>query len=235
MHIFEVNRKESARILLSLNRYFAAGTFKSTPSAEGDDVPVSTISLESLIISTILSTMFLLPNSPCKLIYYGSVITELCKSSPNTVAPPVGRSVRKLFTLMGSAGLDIEVQRRAAQWFAIHLSNFGFQWMWKEWCVILAASIDRRGLIWCRVPELVLSASHPKRAFMRRLAELEVRLAYHDRILDTLPEVMAAPDAGVLPSEAPEPVWPYEREGGSPRICKDVVLMVRTPSSRRGS
>lgn len=94
---------------------------------------------------------------------------------------------------------------------------------------------DRRGLIWCRVPELVLSASHPKRAFMRRLAELEVRLAYHDRILDTLPEVMAAPDAGVLPSEAPEPVWPYEREGGSPRICKDVVLMVRTPSSRRGS
>jgi nuclear cap-binding protein subunit 1 len=135
VHIFEVNRKESARILLSLNRYFTAGTFKSTPTAEGDDVPVSTISLESLIISTILSTMFLLPNSPCKLIYYGSVITELCKSSPNTVAPPVGRSVRKLFTLMGSAGLDIEVQRRAAQWFAIHLSNFGFQWMWKEWCV----------------------------------------------------------------------------------------------------
>jgi hypothetical protein len=88
---------------------------------------------------------------------------------------------------------------------------------------------DRRELIWCRVPELVLPASHPKRAFMRRLAE-----AYHDRILDTLPEVMAAPDAGVLPSEAPEPVWPYEREGGSSRTCKDAVLMVRTPSSCRG-
>jgi hypothetical protein len=94
---------------------------------------------------------------------------------------------------------------------------------------------DRHELIWCRVPELVLPASHPKRAFMRRLAELEVRLAYHDRILDTLPEVMAAPDAGVLPSEAPEPVWPYEREGGSSRTCKDVVLMFRTPSSCRGS
>jgi nuclear cap-binding protein subunit 1 len=136
VHVFEVNRKESARILLSLVRYFSPGTFKSSAPCptDGDaEVPTSTLSIESLIISTILGAMFLLPISPCKSVYYGSVITELCKSSPNTVAPPVGRSVRRLFTMMGGEGLDIEIIRRTAEWFAIHLSNFGFQWMWKEW------------------------------------------------------------------------------------------------------
>lgn len=77
--------------------------------------------------------MFALPKSPLVFIYYGSVITELCKLSPNTVAPPVGRAVRRLYGMMGTEGLDCEIARRAADWFAVHLSNFGFQWMWKEW------------------------------------------------------------------------------------------------------
>jgi nuclear cap-binding protein subunit 1 len=128
VHIFEVNRKESARILLTVPRFLTEGTFKST-SGEG----TSTYSLESLIISTLLNALFLLPNAPCKEIYYGSVITELCKSSPNTVAPPVGRAVRKLYTLLGDDALDVEIARRLGEWFAVHLSNFGFQWMWKEW------------------------------------------------------------------------------------------------------
>lgn len=79
--------------------------------------------------------MLTLPKSHHKLIYYGSVITELCKASPNTVAPPVGRSMRKIFSLLGTEGLDVEIARRVAEWFSVHLSNFGFQWMWKEWYV----------------------------------------------------------------------------------------------------
>lgn len=62
------------------------------------------------------------------------------------------------------------------------------------------------------MPELELPAGHPKRAFMRRIVDLEVRLAYHDRILETLPEPMTQ-DASVI-SDAPDPVWPYEQEGG---------------------
>lgn len=134
VHIFEVNRKECARLLLAIRQHLTLDTFKPLKApAEGEAPPVSTLSLESLIISTILSVMFTLPTPPHDLIYYGSVITELCKLSPNTVAPPVGRAVRKLFTLLGTEGLDNEIARRAAEWFAIHLSNFGFQWMWKEW------------------------------------------------------------------------------------------------------
>ena len=86
-----------------------------------------------MIVQTFLSTMCTLPDSPSPILFYGSVLTELCKLSPNTVAPPVGRAVRKIFSLLGAEGLDVEVGRRISEWFATHLSNFGFQWMWKEW------------------------------------------------------------------------------------------------------
>lgn len=184
--IYEVNRKDAARILLSLSRYVAPGTFKS----EGSE---STYSVESLIVGTILSTLFTLPNTPQKPIYYGSVVTELCKLSPNTVAPPVGRAVRKVFTHLGQDGLDVEIARRCADWFSAHLSNFGFQWMWKEW-----------------IPDLELPAAHPRRAFMRRVVDLEIRLAYHDRILQTLPDPMLEKGANVVSDDAPDPVWVYE-------------------------
>jgi nuclear cap-binding protein subunit 1 len=136
VHIFEVNRKECARLLLAIRQYMPKDTFKPlATTTEDPSASTSTISLESLVVSTILSVMFTLPTPPYDLIYYGSVITELCKLSPNTVAPPVGRAVRKLFTMLGAEGLDNEIARRAAEWFAVHLSNFGFQWMWKEWYV----------------------------------------------------------------------------------------------------
>jgi nuclear cap-binding protein subunit 1 len=129
--LFEVNRKECARILLGLRTFITPGTFKSSNPEES----TSTLSLESLIISTLLSSMLNLPSAPFPQVYYTSLIAELCKASPNTVAPPVGRAVRKMFGMMGSEGLDVEVIRRTADWFATHLSNFGFQWMWKEWLV----------------------------------------------------------------------------------------------------
>ncbi|OCF55167.1 nuclear cap-binding protein subunit 1 [Kwoniella mangroviensis CBS 10435] len=200
INIYEVNRKECATLLLSLRKFLPPNTFKpvNPPTEEDEDKVLSTWSSESLTISTLLNSLLTLPRSTYKSIYYGSVITELCKISPNTVAPPVGRAVRKIFSYLGAGGsegtLDIECQNRVAVWFSTHLSNFGFQWMWKEW-----------------IPDLDLPLSHPKRAFMRRVTELEVRLAYYDRILDTLPEPMKAEGAGVISSEPPEPFWPYEK------------------------
>jgi nuclear cap-binding protein subunit 1 len=186
-------------------------TFKPLPSTTEDPAAsTSTVSLESLVVSTILSAMFTLPKPPYDLIYYGSVITELCKLSPNTVAPPVGRAVRKLFTMLGSEGLDNEIARRAAEWFAVHLSNFGFQWMWKEWYAQLS-SLGRSQLT-SRIPDLELPSAHPRRAFIRKVVDSEVRLAYHNRILQTLPEQMQAKEAEVI-GEDPQPLWPYEREG----------------------
>ena len=48
---------------------------------------------------------------------------------------------------------------------------------------------------------------------MRRVVESEVRLAYHDRVMQTLPEAMLAEGAAVISAEPPEPFWPYEKDG----------------------
>jgi nuclear cap-binding protein subunit 1 len=71
-----------------------------------------------------------------------------------------------------------------------------------------------------RIPDLELPSAHPRRAFIRKVVDSEVRLAYHDRILQTLPEPMQAKEAEVI-GEDPQPNWPYEREGEStihPRV-----------------
>lgn len=78
----------------------------------------------------------MLPESLYKSIYYIALITELCKSSPQTVGPAVGKSIRRLYALLAD-GLDVEVAHRFAEWFAVHMSNFGFQWVWKEWQVTM--------------------------------------------------------------------------------------------------
>ncbi|KAF9457993.1 MIF4G like-domain-containing protein [Collybia nuda] len=194
LNIFEVNRKECARLLLEYPKWTPPGTFKPKPGAPNEAEPIvgKDWQLESTIIETILGAFLILPESSHKSIYYIGLITELCKLSPSTVGPAVGKSIRRLYGSL-SEGLDVEVARRFAEWFAVHMSNFGFQWVWKEW-----------------VPDLALAVQHPRRAFMRRALEFEIRLSYHDRILKTLPEAMQAPDAFTIPEQAPGPDFEYD-------------------------
>ncbi|KAF7969405.1 hypothetical protein HWV62_27397 [Athelia sp. TMB] len=195
--IFEVNRKECVRLLMEYPKWALPGSFKAKPGApaaeEGAEVdPEKGWQLESTIIETILGAFFLLPEPTHKSIYPISLITELCKLSPSTVGPAVGKSIRKLYGALAD-GLDVDAARRFAEWFAVHMSNFGFQWVWKEW-----------------IPDLALVGQHPKRAFMRRALEFEIRLSYHDRILKTLPPAMQEEDANVIPGQAPGPDFDYE-------------------------
>ncbi|KAF8075867.1 armadillo-type protein [Lyophyllum atratum] len=192
--IFEVNRKECARLLLEYPKWNLPGAFKPKPGAPTDvePAPGKDWQLESTVIETILGALLILPESSHKSIYYISLITELCKLSPSTVGPAVGKSIRKLYGTL-SEGLDVEAARRFAEWFAVHMSNFGFQWVWKEW-----------------VPDLALTVQHPRRTFMRRAIEFEIRLSYHDRILKTLPEAMHPPEAFTVPEQAPGPDYEYD-------------------------
>ncbi|GLB33280.1 putative MIF4G like protein [Lyophyllum shimeji] len=192
--IFEVNRKECARLLLEYPKWNLPGAFKPKPGAPSDvePAPGKDWQLESTLIETILGALLILPESSHKSIYYMSLITELCKLSPSTVGPAVGKSIRKLYSFL-SEGLDVEGARRFAEWFAVHMSNFGFQWVWKEW-----------------VPDLALAVQHPRRTFIRRAVELEIRLSYHDRILKTLPEPMQSPDALTISEQAPGPDFEYD-------------------------
>ncbi|KAF8966447.1 MIF4G like-domain-containing protein [Flammula alnicola] len=192
--IFEVNRKDCARLLLEYPKWNLPGTFKPKPGATiaVEPAPGKDWQLESTIIETVLGAYLILPESSRKSIYYIALITELCKLSPSTVGPAVGKSIRKLYNSL-SDGLDVEAARRFAEWFAVHMSNFGFQWVWKEW-----------------VPDISLPVQHPRRAFMRRAVEFEIRLAYHDRILKTLPESMQSADAYTISEQAPGPAYEYD-------------------------
>lgn len=83
-----------------------------------------------------------MPFSPIRpAVYYSSLVAELCRLSPATVAPALGKCVRRLFAGLGESSgeegetviLEAEGMRRFADWFAVHLSNFGFLWVWKDW------------------------------------------------------------------------------------------------------
>ncbi|KAF9242931.1 MIF4G like-domain-containing protein [Melanogaster broomeanus] len=184
---------ECARLLLEYPKWCVPGTFKprsGAPPTE-EDPNAKSWQLESAVVETILGSLFLLPEPSHKAVYYIALITELCKLSPSTVGPAVGKSIRKLYASFAD-GLDVEVARRFAEWFAVHMSNFGFQWVWKEW-----------------VPDLALPTGHPKRTFVRRAIVFEIRLSYHDRILKTLPEPMQT-DRNVIAVQAPGPQFEYE-------------------------
>ncbi|KAF8883427.1 MIF4G like-domain-containing protein [Infundibulicybe gibba] len=208
LDIFEVNRKECARLLLEYPKWNLPGTFKPKPGAPAasDPPPGTNWQLESTIIETVLGAFLILPESSHKSIYYIGLITELCKLSPSTVGPAVGKSIRKLYGSLAE-GLDVEVARRFAEWFAVHMSNFGFQWVWKEW-----------------LPDLALDVQHPRRAFMRRALEFEIRLSYHDRILKTLPEPMQAPDAHTIAEQAPGPDFEYDDPSNPHHDAAESVL-----------
>lgn len=74
-------------------------------------------------------------------ICYTSLLVELCKLSPTTVAPAMGKCVRRSYASLGASAtdttsgikLDGEGLRRFAEWFGVHLSNFNFTWRWPEW------------------------------------------------------------------------------------------------------
>lgn len=62
-----------------------------------------------------------------------------------------------------------------------------------------------------RAADMDESEKHPKRVFVKRVMDLEIRLSYFDRIKNTVPGSML--DAGVFPEEAPGPDYVYEDSG----------------------
>lgn len=147
---------------MQIPQWMAPGTFApaAVPGEDADDSASKWI-LENIVVEvilpntwhvnceadavytsqSILTSLFSLPKPRHALPYYHAVITELCTLSPTTVAPALGKCVRRLYAGLGTDGqagqtlLDPEGIRRFAQWWSVHLSNFGFRWSWADWCV----------------------------------------------------------------------------------------------------
>lgn len=197
--LYVTNRKECAQTLLALPLWLRRGTFggKVPPSTGlfGDETPWQASeaegpwSLEDLLVETIVSSMLVLPTPPQNELYYVSLLREVVSAAPQQVAPSLGRTMRRLYAASADGIVRAETLRRLADWFSVHLSNFNFTWAWMEW-----------------VPDVECPWPHARRAFARRLAELEVRLAYYDRIKGTIPDEL---QASLLPPEEPAPIFTY--------------------------
>ena len=137
INVLDFNRIETARFLVDMDQFWAAGTFvpRGTPfdNLKNMSEDSSTWKSEDLAVDAVFSQMLLLPHPEHKLVYYHSLITEACKVAPVT-APSLGRAIRFLYRSLDF--LDQDLSYRFMNWFAHHLSNFDFRWKWMEWYVI---------------------------------------------------------------------------------------------------
>lgn len=137
VNIMDYNRNVTAKFLIDVDCYFAPNTFvkRATPFDKlrdlGSDRP--TWKPEDVVVDAVFSQLFQLPSAEHKLIYYHSVLTEACKIAPAAIAPSLGRAIRFLYRNIEK--MDLELAERFLDWFAHHLSNFGFTWKWTEWSV----------------------------------------------------------------------------------------------------
>ena len=135
MNVLHYNRSIAARFLIDIDCYFAPETFAKRGTAfdklrelagEG-----STWKPEDVAVDAAFANLFSLPSTDQKAVFYHAVITEACKIAPAAVAPSLGRAIRYLYRNIDR--MDLELINRFLDWFAHHLSNFGFTWKWTEW------------------------------------------------------------------------------------------------------
>jgi nuclear cap-binding protein subunit 1 len=175
INILDCNRLSVSRLLIEVDCFFNPKAFikRATPYdrvadvADADDA--STWKPEDVAVDAIFSQLFRLPTPVHKLVYYHSILTELCKLAPAAIAPSLGRAIRFMYRNLEI--IDIELINRFVDWFSHHLSNFGYTWKWTEWSEHL------------NFPDV-----HPKKAFILGSLEKEIRLSFATRIKGTLPD-----------------------------------------------
>ncbi|KHJ31202.1 putative cap binding protein [Erysiphe necator] len=172
INILDYNRNATAQFLIGIDCYFSPSTFvkRATPFDRLRDIEGGKLTWkpEDVVVDAVFSQLFQLPFPEHKLVYYHSVLTEACKIAPAAIAPSLGRAIRFLYRSVDC--IDLELSYRFMDWFAHHLSNFGFTWKWTEW-----------------IDDVELSGLDPKKAFIEGTLDKEIRLSFAQRIKGTLP------------------------------------------------
>lgn len=174
INILDCNRLSVSRFLIEIDCFYSPKAFikRATPFDRVNEIAGedgSTWKPEDVAVDAIFSQLFKLPAPSHKLVYYHSILTELCKLAPAAVAPSLGRAIRFMHRNLES--MDTELIYRFIDWFSHHLSNFGFTWKWAEWN-----------------ENLTLPDVHPKKAFILGALEKEIRLSFATRIKGTIPD-----------------------------------------------
>jgi len=162
-----------------------------------------------LIVETLLSLAFHLPSPLQRPIYYFGIMVNLIRAQPKKMPPLLGRAINSMF--QNVQYLDCEIRDRLSTWFSFHLSNFNFEWPWKNWAVVLEQADD----------------SHQK-LFIRESLGKCIRLAYWDKISKTLPENLVS----VLPP-SPTPYFKFSKQDNSqgPGLIQDFDKRVELASA----
>ncbi|KAI8910107.1 MIF4G like-domain-containing protein [Gorgonomyces haynaldii] len=187
IHIFSLNHKECARLLLEMDHYFTEG-YVQTPI------------VYEVILESIFALAVALPKPQEKSVYYTTLLMDLCRESLDKIPSVLGRSLRTLFARMDieHGGLDIQVINRLSELFSHHLSNFGYSWRWSDWELVFDLP-DHSGRL----------------VFVRETLERCIRLSYYERISSTLPDgYLNQPKA--FPVRKPTFNYTYESESSCP-------------------
>ncbi|KAJ5903708.1 hypothetical protein N7504_006091 [Penicillium tannophilum] len=203
INLLDFNRVATAKYLIDVDCYFTPDTFvkRATPFDRMRDLAGQGQSWkpEDVAVDAVFSQLYQLPTPEHKLVYYHALLTECCKIGPAAIAPSLGRAIRFLYNNLET--MDLELSNRFLDWFAHHLSNFGFTWKWSEW-----------------VDDLDLPAIHPKLAFINGALDKEIRLSFAQRIKGTLLEPYLPLITEEKEKDTPEfkylsELTPYSKEG----------------------
>ncbi|KAJ6092052.1 hypothetical protein N7467_004021 [Penicillium canescens] len=203
INLLDFNRVATAKFLIDLDCYFTPYTFikRATPFDRMRDIPEEQRAWkpEDVAVDAVFSQLFQLPAAEHKLVYYHSLLTECCKIAPAAIAPSLGRAIRFLYNSLQT--MDLELSNRFLDWFAHHLSNFGFTWKWSEWA-----------------DDLDLPAIDPRMSFITGALDKEIRLSFAQRIKGTLPEPYPKLITPGKEKDTPEfkyssDMTPYSKEG----------------------
>lgn len=212
INVLHINRLMAGKVLIDMDCYFAPDTFikRATQFDKLREVAgdKNTWKPEDVIVDATFSQLLTLPSPEHKPVYYHSVLTESCKVAPAAVAPSLGRAIRYLYRNVDR--MDLEIGQRFLDWFAHHLSNFGFTWKWTEW-----------------VDDVELADVTPKKSFILDALDKEIRLSFAQRIKGVLPEPYQALISPEKEKDSPD--FKYD-EPGAPfsELAGQLVTKIRS-------
>uniref|UniRef100_A0A673I4X5 Nuclear cap-binding protein subunit 1-like n=1 Tax=Sinocyclocheilus rhinocerous TaxID=307959 RepID=A0A673I4X5_9TELE len=150
------------------------------------------IPLNYHIVEVIFGELFQLPSPPHIDVMYTALLIELCKLQPGSLPQVLAQATEMMYMRLDT--MNTTCIDRLINWFSHHLSNFQFRWSWDDWADCLTQDIEK-----------------PKPKFVKEVLEKCMRLSYHQRIVDIVPQSFSA----LIPAN-PVCSYKYEEETECP-------------------